>query len=40
MIPVTHLEEKGAELHADRDLVILHELIGGDSVHQAGLADP
>ena len=40
VITVTHLEKKGAELHADSDFVILHELIGGDSVHQAGLADP
>ena len=38
MITVTHLEKKGAKLHADSDFVILHELIGGDSVHQAGLA--
>ena len=38
MITVTHLEKKGAELHADSHFVILHELIGGDSVHQAGLA--
>ena len=40
VITVTHLEKKGAELHADSDFVILHELIGGDSVHQAGLTYP
>ena len=40
VITITHLEKKGAKLHADSDFEILHELIGGDSVHQAGLADP
>ena len=40
MITVTHLKKEGAELHADRNLVILHKLIGGDSVHQAGLSYP
>ena len=33
MITVTHLKKKGAELHPYSNLVVLHELIGGDSVH-------
>ena len=32
-----HLYEQGAELHAHRDLVVLAELVGRHSVHEAGL---
>ena len=32
-----HLDEQGAELYAHRDLVVLAELVGRHSVHEAGL---
>lgn len=31
--------QESAELHAHGDLVVLHELVGGESVEQARLAD-
>lgn len=34
-----HLEKEGAELHADCHLMILAELIRGDTMHQTGLPD-
>ena len=36
---LVHLEEETSEFDSDGHLVILAELIGGDSVHEAGLAD-